>query len=271
MTSPLRAWLREKGMSEAEAEARCARIGLAPVFRALLAGGQTLPTLALKIGRALGMDAESVRPLGHPLNARIWDPPDKKKDPSGLPTPRETDLDPHWYRKCGAYNVEHNALDKDALHRLVEEKGLDWLRFREVHKREIALASSARSKERTVRRHAQALADALGCEVEELLRDAGDIPIAPDPGTGEPSPGSIAGEVSVNMLEAVRHEKGMSLDEAGDRWAETDGTQREHKRHGRAAWNGLLYRLADAPRIREKEAQRLERALGVRRDRFLKG
>lgn len=264
--SPLREWLRDNGMDEDEAEARCARIGLVDVYRVLLSGSQTLPTLALKIGRVLGMNSEAVKPLGHPLNRRIW-LADRKKDPNGLPNPRPLDVDDHWYRQCDETWTAHNTLDMDALHRRVEETGMAWLAFRDRYIKEIRGAANRRNKEKTVRRHAQILAEALGCEVDELLGDQGDVPQAAAP-QELPHPRAVAGTVSVNMLEAVRHEKGLTRDQAGERWQALG--YKDSERTGAQTWNTLLYRLADAPMIREATAERLEKTLGVKRERFLK-
>lgn len=88
-----RTWLRirldELGMTTAEAAAVC---GVSVATMGIVVGGSpTLPQLAIKIGKGLRLTREEVKPLGKPLDARLW-------GRDGLPKPPKVDVDPEWYK-----------------------------------------------------------------------------------------------------------------------------------------------------------------------------
>lgn len=87
--TPLRRYLRERGMTLQEAAQKC---GVSiETMQIVLSGRPTLPCLALQIGSGLGLTQEQVKPLGKQLQAERWG-----KD--GLPRAQAIDVNPAWYR-----------------------------------------------------------------------------------------------------------------------------------------------------------------------------
>ncbi|MBQ9720994.1 MAG: hypothetical protein IJV64_09920 [Oscillospiraceae bacterium] len=270
MESYLRGWLREKGMSEKEAEARCGRIGLRQVYEALLGGGQTMPQLALRIGLALGMDAEEVRPLGHPLDKRKWTARLKRGRAGEEPLllADEIDLREDWYTQIDGA-IRQERLDMTALHEAVEAKGLDWISFKRAHEAEIRRAQAKGIKPETVLRHIAPMAEALGVEATALMKDREAQAIAPEPKKEKKRPREKAGRVSIMRVEELRHSANMSREDAGRKWAESAKRELMHKDEPRKLWQMLLWRLIDEPVINEETAERLEYVLGVGRSAFM--
>lgn len=82
--------LQEMELTTDQAAIQC---GVSLATMQIVAGGSpTLPCLALKIGKGLGLTREEVKPLGKPLNANAW-------GKNGLPVPNEIDVDPAWWKR----------------------------------------------------------------------------------------------------------------------------------------------------------------------------
>lgn len=64
----------------------------ARLIEILVSGGVTLPSLAMQIGRCLGLTAEQVRPLGQALDRERF------RKETGV-VPLATDSDPEWWRR----------------------------------------------------------------------------------------------------------------------------------------------------------------------------
>lgn len=87
--TPLRRYLRERGMTLLDAAKKC---GVTIKTMEIVAGGSpTLPCLAIQIGKELKLTREEVKPLGKPLQAERW-------GRDGLPRPQAIDVNPGWYR-----------------------------------------------------------------------------------------------------------------------------------------------------------------------------
>ena len=79
--------MAQRGMSLTEACRRCDMDKA--TMEILLAGGETLPRLALKVGRGLGLTREQTETIGQPLQSASWG-----KD--GLPAPHKIDVAKDW-------------------------------------------------------------------------------------------------------------------------------------------------------------------------------
>lgn len=125
--------IEARGLTEKEAWKKSG-ISIA-LFDALLGGGVTLPSLALKVGANLGLTMEETKQLGQPLDREKW-------RRLGLPVPAPLDGDPRWYEKLGREQkrrmpgespAEHEKpnrrirrilLDGEAVEKVMKENGI---------------------------------------------------------------------------------------------------------------------------------------------------
>lgn len=87
--------LKDRGMTVRQAAMAC---GMDMATMTVLAdGGKTLPQLALKVARGLGLKREQARQIGQALDATRW--PKKQRDGMGLAVPQKIDIDKEWWRR----------------------------------------------------------------------------------------------------------------------------------------------------------------------------
>lgn len=99
--------IEARGLTEKEAWKKSG-ISIA-LFDALLGGGVTLPSLALKVGANLGLTMEETKQLGQPLDREEW-------RGMGLPVPAPLDGDPRWYEKLGREQKRRMPGESPAAH-----------------------------------------------------------------------------------------------------------------------------------------------------------
>ena len=96
----LKGELEKRGMTVEDACKACG-MGM-KTMDILVNGGVTMPTLALKVGRGLGLKQSQVKQLGKPLDRRNWPEYEGQRkwtEECGLPVPDKTDLDEQWWRR----------------------------------------------------------------------------------------------------------------------------------------------------------------------------
>lgn len=124
--TPLRRYLRERGMTLQEAAQKC---GVTIKTMEIVAGGSpTLPCLAIQIGSGLGLTQEQVKPLGKQLDASAW-------GKNGLPEANAIDVDREWWKQLRGGRRTARAqkdvyLDIRALleHLIAQDKDIACLR-----------------------------------------------------------------------------------------------------------------------------------------------
>lgn len=82
--------MQRRGMNPQEFAKFC-RIDYA-TMGILLSGGQTMPSIAIKVARACHLTPEQAKKIGKALNKKTW-----LKENSGLPRPKRIDVTENWY------------------------------------------------------------------------------------------------------------------------------------------------------------------------------
>lgn len=97
----------------------------------LIAGGKTLPRLALKVAKGLHLTQQQAKTLGQPLDRKVWTKPN-----NGLPRPNPIDISPTWYERIkldgsvgGTFQDRPVWLDIESIARYLWEMNRDVTAF----------------------------------------------------------------------------------------------------------------------------------------------
>ena len=261
--TPLEAWLKDRGMTIAEAKERCRKYEMThPQRRGRCLGGLstlmqhpfTMPNMAYDVACALRIPAKVAAPMGKPLDPERW------KNIQELSKPDPIDLDTEWWKRLGkaANDDEPDGvyLNVMAFRRILSERGVDWYEFEHQHETLYKACRSFAVRAGTRKEHIKELADIMGVDVHELLTDISriqDQQMAFGTSgtqinrTGMPKSGTYkeCGRADPDKIRAVMRRNGITSMEAGKRYAEiTHAMERTDMGYS----NSWTQRLRDMPR-----------------------